>query len=48
MFSELWQEGSSATSNVGDVTDVTDVTEVRKKEEGRGKREEGFILAINL
>ncbi|HSF76368.1 MAG TPA: hypothetical protein VLA84_21405 [Microcoleus sp.] len=35
MFSELWQEESSATSNV---RDVTDVTEVRKREEGRGKR----------
>ncbi|MEG4214946.1 hypothetical protein QUA27_07050 [Microcoleus sp. Pol14C6] len=34
MFSELWQEGSSATSNVRDVTDVTEV----KKGEGRGKR----------
>jgi hypothetical protein len=31
-------EGSSATSNVRDVTDV------RKKEEGRGKKEEGFNL----
>ncbi|MEG4393479.1 hypothetical protein [Microcoleus sp. BROC3] len=38
MFSELWQEGSSATSNVRDVTDVTDVTDVKKKGEGRGKR----------
>ena len=32
------EEGSSATDSV---TDVTDVTDVRKKEEGRGKREEG-------
>jgi hypothetical protein len=29
------EEGSSATDS------VTDVTDVRKKEEGRGKREEG-------
>ncbi|MEP6519332.1 hypothetical protein [Microcoleus vaginatus] len=33
----LKEEGSSATSTVQDVTDVTDF---RKKEEGRGKKEE--------
>jgi hypothetical protein len=31
-------EGSSATDY------VTDVTDVRKKEEGKGKKEEGFNL----
>jgi len=35
------EEGSSATDSVTDVTDVTDVH--RKKEEGRGKTEEGSI-----
>ncbi|MEG4417705.1 hypothetical protein QUA70_03730 [Microcoleus sp. LAD1_D5] len=34
---ELKEEGSSATDSV---TDVTDVTDFRKKEEGRGKKEE--------
>ena len=34
----LREEGSSATDFA---TDVTDVTDVRKKEEGRGKKEEG-------
>ncbi|MEG4393759.1 DEAD/DEAH box helicase [Microcoleus sp. BROC3] len=42
------EEGSSATSNVRDVTDVTDV---RKKEEGRGEKEEEssqLPLAVDL
>ena len=34
------EEGSSATDSV---TDVTDVMDVRKREEGRGKRDEGFL-----
>jgi hypothetical protein len=37
----LKEEGSSATDSLSeDVTDVTDVTDVRKKEEGRGKKQE--------
>jgi SNF2 family DNA or RNA helicase len=45
------EEGSSATSTVQDVTDVTDVTDRRKKEEGRGEKEEEssqLPLAVDL
>ncbi|MEG4996706.1 glycosyltransferase [Microcoleus sp. B4-D4] len=38
------KEEGSATSNVRDVTDVTDG---RKKEEGRGKKEEGYTLEVS-